>query len=101
VKDVMHNEIDATKVTRCPYCGSQEFATQIEWGDEGYKAIFPEYEGWTVPVEPSKYEWVDVNNDNIKGKIKVPVFDVSSISEDEWHTVNKDFSDLTYHTMMG
>jgi len=88
VKNVLDNEVDNTEsVTKCPYCNSTEFAIQYAWGDDAYKAVFPEYEGWTVPMDPTKYEWIKVNTDTIRGEVKVPMFDVSSISEDEWFTM--------------
>jgi hypothetical protein len=56
----------------CPYCHEYFFHTVFNWHDR-------EPETSLIPFEPIKREWVEIWNDEIRGKVRVPVFNVSKI----------------------
>ncbi len=73
VRMIPHHYIDNTKVGKCEYCGSERMAVVLEWGDLEYD------NPPTVPHQPLRDEWCEVSNDNIIGKVRVPIYDVSGI----------------------
>jgi hypothetical protein len=80
VKAVPHHCIDDTEITECTFCDAKEFVILTEWPDEDY---YPD--GKTiVPEEPIRQEWIEVNNNHIKGKVNVDVFDVSKVPASWW-----------------
>lgn len=78
VKTVGHHCIDDDAVKVCPFCKATKFITLIEWPDEDYGT------NDMVPFEPIRQEWLSVNFEDFKGNMKVSVFDVSKIPEDQW-----------------
>lgn len=86
VKSVLHHCIDPTPVRKCERCGAKLFAIITEWGDLEYH----EDVNFPVPLKPVSYDWYKVNNDNIKGEVRTPRYDVSKVSNwlegmgDDW-----------------
>lgn len=76
VKSVPHHCIDSTPVVRCERCGTKLFAIVTEWGDPDYH----EDVNIPVPLEPVSYNWYKVNNNNIKGEVRTPTYDVSRLA---------------------
>ena len=72
VKVVKHHEVSNFAIRKCKHCGATEFATQIEWDNEGFER--------EVPREPLGFAYIDEK--------KVFVFDVSRVTN--WGRVTPD-----------
>lgn len=72
VKVVKHHEVSNFAIRKCKHCGATEFATQIEWDNEGFES--------EVPREPLGFAYIDEK--------KVFVFDVSRVTN--WGRVTPD-----------
>jgi hypothetical protein len=58
----------------CPYCGSEQFACQFEWGDDDYKQL--------VPLEPIKYDDCPfLDHHGNKYFKKIMIYDVKKLFE--------------------
>ena len=71
VEVVPHHCISMNTVRKCQYCGATEFTTQIEWGDPDYVH--------EVPYKPIRSEWVEKDDEQFQGKLRVDIYDVSKV----------------------
>ena len=80
---IAHHHVCMESPTQCDHCGSKELRTETEWGDDDYGPFL-------VPYEPVDSKWHDVDNDRIQGRVRVDIYDVSRLFEQEgsWGSSN-------------
>jgi hypothetical protein len=74
IEEVPEGIIPHKELNECPFCHQTLFHTVFNWRDR-------EPETCLISVDPIGYEWVKVWNENVRGQIRVPIYDVSKIKK--------------------
>jgi hypothetical protein len=80
VRSMPDDCISDDEITECDLCHSKKFVILTEWPDKHY---FPRGD-IIVPRQPLRKEWIEVDNDHIKGRVNVDIYDTSRVPEKRW-----------------